>query len=63
MMNTVVVLVSTRKRHPKYKKAYSVSKKYKAHSENNEYKVGERVIIEACRPISKHKRFKVIGKA
>jgi small subunit ribosomal protein S17 len=62
MMKTVVVKVDIRKRHPKYKKSYTVSKKFKAHDETNQYKVGDRVIIESTRPISKDKKFKVISK-
>jgi small subunit ribosomal protein S17 len=63
MAKTVVVKVDVRKRHLKYKKAYTVSNKYKAHDENNEYKVGDRVVIESTRPISKEKKFRVISKA
>ena len=63
MDKTVVVKVDVRKRHLKYKKAYTVSNKYKAHDENNEYKVGDRVVIESTRPISKEKKFRVISKA
>jgi small subunit ribosomal protein S17 len=63
MEKTVVVRVDSRKRHPKYHKAYTVSKKYKAHDENNEYKTGDRVVIESIRPMSKEKKFKVIKKA
>ena len=62
MMKTVVVKVDIKKRHPKYKKAYTVSRKFKAHDENNEYHTGEKVMIEAVRPISKDKKFKVISK-
>ncbi len=62
MMKTVVVKVDSRKRHPKYKKAYTVSKRFKAHTEEK-FVVGDKVIIEACKPISKDKRFKVISKA
>jgi small subunit ribosomal protein S17 len=62
MTKTVVVKVDIRKRHPKYKKAYTVSRKFKAHDENNDYKVGDRVLIEATKPISKDKKFKVINK-
>lgn len=61
MIKTVVVKVERLKEHPKYKKRYKVSKKYKAHTEK-EYQVGDRVIIEECRPISKEKKWKVIGK-
>ena len=63
MDKTVVVKVDMRKRHDKYKKSYTVSKKFKAHDEKNEYKKGDRVIIESTRPISKDKKFKVLNKA
>ena len=62
MAKSVVVVVTSFKSHPKYKKQYSVTRKYKAHDERNEYKVGERVVIEACRPISKDKKWRVIKK-
>ena len=63
MDKTVVVLVDMRKRHQKYHKSYTVSKKFKAHDEKNEYKTGDKVVIESTRPISKEKRFKVLSKA
>lgn len=63
MDKTVVVKVDVRKRHAKYSKAYTVSKKYKAHDENNEYHVGDRVVIESTRPVSREKKFRVIKKA
>lgn len=62
MSKTVVVKVVSVKRHPKYKKIYRVTNKFKVHDEKNEYKVGDRVEIESCRPISKEKKFKVVGK-
>jgi len=62
MTKTVVVKVDSRKRHPKYKKAYTVSRKYKAHDENGEYHVGDKVVIESIRPMSKEKKFKVLSK-
>lgn len=62
MDKTVVVKVDIRKRHPKYKKAYTVSNKFKAHDEKNEYKVGDKVVIESTRPISKEKKFRVLNK-
>jgi len=62
MQKTVVVEVERIKEHQKYKRRFKVHKKYKAHDEKGEYKVGERVIIEECRPISKEKRWKVIKK-
>lgn len=59
---TVVVFVTRFKKHPKYKKYIKRSKKYKVHDEKNEYKKGDKVIIQECRPISKDKHFKVIEK-
>lgn len=61
--HTVVVEVKTSRRHAKYHKAYTVTKRYKAHVENDGYAVGDAVHIMACRPISKDKRFKVVKKA
>ena len=60
---TVIVKVDFRKRHRKYHKAYTFSQRYKAHDENNQYHVGDKVVIESCRPISKEKKFTVIKKA
>jgi len=60
MNKTVVVEVSRLKEHPKYFKRYSVSKRYKAHDQNSEYKMGDTVVIEACRPISRDKSWRVI---
>ena len=62
MDKTVVVKVDMRKRHAKYKKAYTISKRFKAHDEANEYKTGDRVTIESTKPYSKDKKFKVINK-
>ena len=62
MQKTVVVQVDRMKTHPKYKKRYRVSNKHKAHDEKGEYHVGDKVIIEETRPISKDKRFRVIAK-
>lgn len=62
MHKTVVVKVDQKKRHPKYHKSYTVSKKYKAHDEENQYHVGDRVVIESTKPISKEKNFKVLKK-
>jgi len=63
MAKTIVVKVDSRRRHAKYKKSYTVSKRFKAHDENNEYKVGDKVMIESTKPISKEKKFKVLRKA
>ena len=62
MQKTVVVEVERIKEHPKYKRRYKVHKKYKAHDEKGEYKTGDKVIIEECRPLSKDKRWRVIKK-
>jgi small subunit ribosomal protein S17 len=62
MQKTVVVRVERIKEHPKYKRRYKVYKKYKAHDEKGEFKVGDKVLIEECRPLSKEKRWRVIKK-
>lgn len=62
MNKTVTVLVNRFVKHPKYGKFMNISKKYKAHDEKDAFKVGDQVIIESCRPISKDKNFKVVGK-
>lgn len=54
---TITVTVSTRKTHPIYKKQYSVSKKFMAHDEKNEAKLGDKVSIVETRPISARKRY------
>ena len=59
MAKTVVVAVETRKVHPLYKKAIRVTKKYKAHDENNACKIGDKVKIVETRPLSKEKRWRV----
>lgn len=56
---TITVLVERRFKHPLYGKVVSVSKKYLAHDENNDYKPGDLVEIISSRPISKRKRFSV----
>ena len=61
MDKTVVVSVSSFVKHPKYGKYYKVSKKYKAHDEENKYKIGDKVEIVETRPISKDKKFKVVN--
>ncbi|MDE2311974.1 MAG: 30S ribosomal protein S17 [Patescibacteria group bacterium] len=63
MAKTLVVRVDLRKRHFKYHKTFKVSKRFKAHDDTGEYHVGDKVVIESCRPISKDKKFKVISKA
>ncbi|MCX7778983.1 MAG: 30S ribosomal protein S17 [Patescibacteria group bacterium] len=60
MDKTIVVKVERIKKHPKYKKRYRVSKKFKVHDEKNEAKVGDKVIFEECRPLSKEKRWRLV---
>ena len=62
MNKTVVVAVKTRKRHPKYHKSYTVTKRYKAHDEQNAYHVGDVVAIMPSKPLSRGKHFKVVKK-
>lgn len=59
MQKTVVVRVDRLKKHPKYQKYYQLSKKFKAHVEGGGYRLGDQVIIQETRPISKDKRWKV----
>lgn len=63
MEKTVVVAVSSMKRHPLYHKIIRTTKRYKAHDEYNRFKVGDKVIIEESRPLSKDKRWVVKGLA
>lgn len=56
MQKTVVVSVTRLKKHPKYKKYYKVTKRFKAHDEKGEYHVGDKVIIRETRPLSRDKR-------
>jgi len=63
MQKTVVVEVTRIKKHPKYKKYYSVTQKFKAHDEEDVYKTGDKVTIRETRPMSKEKRWMVISRA
>ena len=60
MDKTCVVEVVNFKWHPKYGKQYKKSKKYKVHDEKNQVKVGNVVIFQECRPISRDKRWRLI---
>lgn len=62
MKDTVVVLVERYVKHPKYQKFMNIHKRYKAHDAGNTMKIGDKVRIEECAPISKDKAFKVIEK-
>jgi len=59
MDKTVTVLVERKVKHPLYGKIIRRSKKYHAHDENNEYREGDLVVIEECRPLSKTKAWRV----
>jgi small subunit ribosomal protein S17 len=59
MDKTAVVEVQRFFKHPKYKKYIKRSKRYKVHDEKNEYKTGDKVVIQECRPLSKEKRWKI----
>lgn len=60
MDKTVVVAVETTIRHPLYKKIVAQTKKFKAHDENNDAKIGDTVVIMETRPLSKDKRWRVV---
>lgn len=57
---TIQVLVTTYRKHPLYGKRVEYSKKFTAHDENNEAKVGDTVRIMETRPLSKTKHFRLI---
>ncbi len=59
---TIVVKVERRLRHPVLKKTVRLSKKYHAHDEQNAAKTGDVVRIEETRPLSKQKRWTLVGK-
>jgi small subunit ribosomal protein S17 len=59
MDKTVTVLVERQVMHPVIGKVVSRTKKYHAHNEGNDAKVGDKVVIEECRPISRTKAWKV----
>ena len=59
MEKSIVVKIERKIKHPMYKKTIKRSKKYIAHDENNECKTGDLVQIAECRPLSKHKRYRL----
>ncbi len=61
MQKTIVVDVSRYVQHPKYKKYYTINKKYKAHDEKNDANIGDVVEIESCKPLSKDKKFTLLN--
>ena len=58
---TIKVKVEERKPHPIYRKVCRFTKYFLAHDENSEANIGDTVVIENCRPISKTKRFRLIN--
>ncbi len=60
MQKTVVVEVETMGRHPLYKKVVRRSRRFKAHDERGEAHVGDTVLIQETRPLSKDKRWRVV---
>lgn len=61
MNKTINVRVMVRKLHAKYKKLYRVSKKYHVHDDKKQAKVGDLVKFIECRPLSKTKRWRLLG--
>jgi small subunit ribosomal protein S17 len=59
MQKTRVVKIERVYRHPRYQRVVRMSKKLKAHDENNESRVGDRVLIEESRPLSREKRWRI----
>ncbi len=62
MDKTVVVEITRMRKHKKYLKYIKVSSRFKAHDENNVFSQGDQVIIEETRPLSRDKRWRVVGK-
>ncbi len=60
MDKTAVVQVERVKAHPLYRKVLRRRKRYMAHDETNEARPGDRVVIEECRPMSRHKRWRIV---
>lgn len=62
MNKTRVVEITRLKKHKRYLKYYKVTKRFKAHDEENQYKVGDKVVMQEIRPLSKEKRWTILGK-
>ena len=60
MDKTIVVAVSERVKHPLYKKIVNRTKKFKAHDENNTCGIGDKVLIQETRPLSKDKCWRLV---
>jgi small subunit ribosomal protein S17 len=61
MDKTVVVAIETKVRHPLYGKIINKTTKFKAHDENNEAQINDKVSIMETRPLSKDKRWRITG--
>jgi small subunit ribosomal protein S17 len=61
MAKTVVVSVQRLVRHPMYRRAFKKTSTFLAHDEGNRCQIGDRVRIEECRPLSRHKRWRVVA--
>ena len=61
MDKTIVVQVQRRYRHPRYRKYVNEQVRYKAHDENNEAKIGDKVRIVESRPLSRDKRWRLLS--
>ncbi len=62
MSKTRIVNVHRTKMHSRYRKRITVSKRYMAHDERGEYHIGDTVVFEETRPLSRHKRWRIIGR-
>jgi small subunit ribosomal protein S17 len=60
MQKTIVVKIENRYSHPIYSKTMVRTKKYLAHDELEECKIGDKVLVQECRPLSKRKRWKLV---
>jgi small subunit ribosomal protein S17 len=60
MKDTCVVVVERFVKHEKYQKFMNLRKRYKVHDAGNQAKIGDKVVIEETRPISRHKNFKIV---
>ena len=63
MTKTRVIAVSRLKKHPRYLKYQTLTTRFKAHDENNEYHTGDKVVIAETKPLSREKRWTIVGKA
>lgn len=62
MKDTATVLVERYIQHPKYKKYYTISKKFLVHDPGNNLGIGDKVVIRETKPISKRKRFIIVSR-